>query len=171
MSIPFSPTRPDSTLESTRTQALPEGQNELESSAGGGGAPGAGDMLAAEDGIGPDGEPLPREGSSIEQIRDILFGREMGAYEERFSLLERRFQVATEALRQEIKERLDSLDAHLREVADALGRRITHERDIRSESVEELVTSIRQHRDSLGKRIEEVETAANEGVGALRPRF
>ncbi len=168
MSIPFSPTRADSPSEGTEEHIFSEEQNELLEPAGGDGAP---EIVSDEEWEAETGraDEAPAEDvSSLEQIRDILFGRQMSAYEERFSLLEERILEATEALRQETRERLDSLDAYVREEVDGMGRRITHERDIRTVAVEELIASVRQHRDALGKRMDSVEEATNEVAEALR---
>ena len=172
MSIPFSPTRADSISESIEEHISSEEQDELFVLTGGDGAP---DMVLEEVQEGePDTEPggageiSVEDVSSVEQIRDILFGRQMNVYEERFSQLERRMLVATEVLRQEIKERLDALDAYIREEVDGMGRRVTQERDIRTVAVEELIASVRQHRDTLGKRMDGVEEATIEVAEALR---
>ncbi len=168
MSIPFSPTRADSPSEGTEEHIFSEEQNELLEPAGGDGAPEIilDEAQEAETGR-PDEAPV-EDVSSVEQIRDILFGRQMSAYEERFSLLEKRILVATEVLRQEVWERLDYLDAYIREEVDGMGRRITQERDVRTVAVEELIASVRQHRDTLGKRMDSVEEAKNEAAEVLR---
>ena len=168
MSIPFSPTRADSPSEGTEEHIFSEEQNELLEPAGGDGAP---EIVSDEEWEAEtsraDEAPV-EDVSSVDQIRDILFGRQMSAYEERFSLLEKRILVATEVLRQEVWERLDSLDAYIREETDGMGRRITQERDVRTVAVEELIASVRQHRDALGKRMDSVEEASNEVAEALR---
>jgi len=168
MSIPFSPTRADSPSEGAEKHISPEEQHELLEPAGGDGAPEIVLDEVKEADSGSLDEAPSEDATSVEQIRDILFGRQMSAYEERFSLLEERILEATEALRQETRERLDSLDAYVREEVDGMGRRITHERDIRTVAVEELIASVRQHRDALGKRMDSVEEATNEVAEALR---
>ena len=168
MSIPFSPTRADSPSEGTEEHIFSEEQNELLEPAGGDGAP---EIVSDEEWEAETGraDEAPAEDvSSVDQIREILFGRHMSAYEERFSLLEKRILVATEVLRQEVGERLDSLDAYIREEVDGMGRRITQERDVRTVAVEELIASVRQHRDTLGKRMDIVEEANNEAAEVLR---
>lgn len=168
MSIPFSPTRADSPSEGTEEHIFSEEQNELLEPAGGDGAP---EIVSDEEWEAETGraDEAPAEDvSSLEQIRDILFGRQMSAYEERFSLIEKRILVATEVLRQEVWERLDYLDAYIREEVDGMGRRITQERDVRTVAVEELIASVRQHRDTLGKRMDSVEEAKNEAAEVLR---
>ena len=168
MSIPFSPTRVDSPSEGTEEHIFSEEQNELLEPAGGDGAP---EIVSDEEWEAEtsraDEAPV-EDVSSVDQIREILFGRQMSAYEERFSLLEKRILVATEVLRQEVGERLDSLDAYIREEVDGMGRRITQERDVRTVAVEELIASVRQHRDTLGKRMDIVEEANNEAAEVLR---
>ena len=168
MSIPFSPTRVDSPSEGTEEHIFSEEQNELLEPAGGDGAPEIVSDEVQEAETGSVDEVSVEDVSSVEQIREILFGRQMSAYEERFSLLEERILEATEALRQEIRERLDSLDAYIREEVDGMGRRITQERDVRTVAVEELMASMRQHRDTLGKRMDAVEEATSEVAEALR---
>ena len=168
MSIPFSPTRADSPSEGTEKHISPEEQHELLEPAGGDGAPEIILDEVKEADSGSLDEAPSEDATSVEQIRDILFGRQMNAYEERFSLIEKRILVATEVLRQEVWERLDYLDAYIREEVDGMGRRITQERDVRTVAVEELIASVRQHRDALGKRMDSVEEASNEVAEALR---
>lgn len=168
MSIPFTPTRADSASDKPETPDSADERDKLLDPVGGDGSPEIVDGEAQNDAMSSYGLGSLEEGSSIEQIRDILFGRQMSVYEERFSQLERRMLDVTEALRHEIKDRLDALDGFFREEAASLGRRITQERDARSGAVDELIVSLRQHRDVLNKRVDGVEAVMNAGAESLR---
>jgi len=65
--------------------------------------------------------------NAIEQIRDIVFGREMASYEERFSKTERELADQIEQLRQDLSE-----------VKSVAQDRLEHERDSLSEQIANL---------------------------------
>ena len=50
-----------------------------------------------------------REGANVDKIRDILFGSNMREYEKRFARLEERLTKSSDALREDLKKRFDSL--------------------------------------------------------------
>ena len=51
-----------------------------------------------------------REGANVDKIRDILFGAQMRDYDKRFARLEDRLMKDADALREEMRKRLDALE-------------------------------------------------------------
>src|SRR5215813_12449769 len=63
-----------------------------------------------------------REGQNVDKIRDILFGAQMRDYDKRFARLEDRLMKDAEALRDEMRKRLDALESYVKQEAEALGQ-------------------------------------------------
>lgn len=67
----------------------------------------------------------------LEKVRDILFGSQMREVERRFLRLEERLLKETSDLKEDIKRRLDALEAYTNKEADALAGRIRQEQSER----------------------------------------
>ena len=80
--------------------------------------------MSAEHKKKPETADQASPGTSVEQIRDIIFGAQMRDYEHRFSELERRLQESIDVLRREMDERFQSADHRL---GEEMGHR---ERDV-----------------------------------------
>lgn len=64
-----------------------------------------------------------REGANVDKIRDILFGSNMREYEKRFARLEERLTKSSDALREDLKKRFDTLETFVREEMESLSQR------------------------------------------------
>jgi hypothetical protein len=64
---------------------------------------------------------------NLEQVRDILFGSQMREVDRRFLRLEERLVKETRDLKDDVKRRLDALEAYTNKEADALGGQIRQE--------------------------------------------
>ena len=67
----------------------------------------------------------------LEKVRDILFGSQMREVDRRFMRLEERIAKETGELKEDIKRRLDALEAYTNKEADALAGRIRQEQSER----------------------------------------
>jgi seryl-tRNA synthetase len=67
----------------------------------------------------------------LEKVRDILFGSQMREVDRRFLRLEERIVKETGDLKEDIKRRLDALEAYTNKEADALAGRIRQEQSER----------------------------------------
>jgi hypothetical protein len=79
-----------------------------------------------------------REGANVDKIRDILFGSNMREYEKRFARLEERLTKSSDALRDDLKKRFDTLESYVREEIESLGQRLKNEKSERTEALKEL---------------------------------
>lgn len=109
--------------------------------------------------------------SSVDQIRDIIFGREMSAYEQRFALLEKQIQDATEALRADIQQRLDALDAHVKAETKALTNRLTKENEDRNKAFDKVAATDKSNREAIHERIDKVEESGGETADEIRQQL
>lgn len=71
--------------------------------------------MSAEAKKKPESADHSSPGTSVEQIRDIIFGAQMRDYEHRFEELGRRLQDSIDALRREMDERFNLADHRLGE--------------------------------------------------------
>jgi hypothetical protein len=112
-----------------------------------------------------------REGANVDKIRDILFGNNMREYEKRFARLEERLTKSSEALREDLKKRFDSLESYVREELEALGTRLKTEKSERSEALKELTRESRDNAKALEKKLSQVEEQLDSAHTELRTKI
>ena len=112
-----------------------------------------------------------REGANVDKIRDILFGNNMREYEKRFARLEERLTKSSEALREDLKKRFDSLELYVREELEALGTRLKTEKSERSEALKELTRESRDNAKALEKKLSQVEEQLDSAHTELRTKI
>ena len=76
----------------------------------------------------------PEAGASIDKVRDILFGGQMREVDRRFARIEERLTKELADLRDDLRKRLDTLDAHVRRENDALADLLKAERTDRTDA-------------------------------------
>jgi hypothetical protein len=86
-----------------------------------------------------EGAGLPRGVDStgpgnLEKVRDILFGSQMREVDRRFARLEERITKETRDLKDDIKRRLDALEAYANKEADTLAGQIRQEHSERADA-------------------------------------
>jgi uncharacterized FlaG/YvyC family protein len=101
-----------------------------------------------------DGRPDAAETGSIDQIRDIIFGSQMKAYERRFQRLEERSQQRFDELHAEVGKRLEAIEAFFRREIDGQSEQLKSERSARSEAVQTLSNEIDKALRALSASIE-----------------
>jgi hypothetical protein len=112
-----------------------------------------------------------REGQNVDKIRDILFGSQMRDYEKRFARLEDRMVKASEALRDEVKKRFDTLEAYVGQELEVLGQRLKGEKAERSEALKELTRETRDSSKAQEKRLSQLDGQLVEAQADLRARI
>jgi DNA repair exonuclease SbcCD ATPase subunit len=112
-----------------------------------------------------------REGQNVDKIRDILFGSQMRDYEKRFVRLEERVTKASEALRDDMKKRVDALESFVQAEMEALGQRMNKEKAERAEALKELTREARDSARSLEHKLSGLEEQLAGAQGDLRARI
>ena len=116
-----------------------------------------------------DGSPGAVTAGSVDQIRDIIFGSQMKAYERRFQLLEEHSRQRIEELHAEVGRRLEAIEAFARREFDAHGERLQNEQSSRSDAVQALSSQIGDAVRALsGSIAAQAEKQANETQDLLR---
>ena len=123
----------------------------------------------SNDDIAPEGESP--EVSNVDKIREILFGGQMRDYEKRFVRVEERLAKDIEALRQDVKKRLDTLEAFIHEEVEAANQRVSAERAERTAALKELDRGLREAETTSEKMFTQLEESLAKGTADLRMRL
>lgn len=93
----------------------------------------------------PSAEMIEAAGAgNIGQIRDILFGGQMRAYEQRFARLEQRLNKDAAELKSQFKRRLDALEDFIKSEIETLGTQLQSEQTSRIKAAQELTVELKQ---------------------------
>jgi uncharacterized protein YukE len=114
----------------------------------------------------PDGDK--HEAANVDKIRDIIFGSQMRDYEKRFSRLDERLTADAQALREDTKKRLDTLEAFVQKEIDALSQRLKAEKAERVEALKELKGESRDAAKAAEKRLSQIDDQLAKEAAALR---
>lgn len=112
-----------------------------------------------------------REGANVDKIRDILFGSNMREYEKRFARLEEKLSKSSDALREDLKKKFDTLETYVREEIESLGQRLKAEKGERIEALKELTRETRDNFKSVEKKLSQFEEQLASTQGELRGKI
>lgn len=108
---------------------------------------------------------------SLDKVRDILFGGQMRAVENRLHGLEERLRSEHDAMRSEFAKQVESLDGFIRSEVQLLGERLAAERTKRTEELRALAAEIKEALRGLEKRHIKLEEATNMADAGLRDQL
>ena len=102
---------------------------------------------------------------NLDQVRDILFGAQIKAYDQRLEHLEQRIMKEMGALRQDTKESVESLGLSTKKELDALVDRLEREQSDRLTAIEELAKNVKRmaghHEAAMVRLDEQLATSTN----------
>jgi hypothetical protein len=104
----------------------------------------------------PKGGAADRAGN-VDKIRDILFGSQMRDYEKRFARFEERLMKETADLREDVKRRIASLEAFMKNEVEALSERQKAEQSERQEALKELTRELKDGNRAWEKKAGQIE--------------
>lgn len=96
-------------------------------------------------------------GGNIDKIRDILFGTQMREYDKKFQRLEARMLKEFSGVRQETKDRMDSLEAFMKQEIETLSGRLRSEQNDRTRTDKEIMTELKDTGKMLEQKITELD--------------
>jgi hypothetical protein len=123
----------------------------------------------ANDGKNPI-QPIPAEGEEsghLDQIRDIIFGKQMAAYEERFAQLEQRITTQIDTLRRDNEAQLKSMQATLKQSSDAFSKLLKDEQSDRGREGKALSREISDAQKTLSAAIDALDERQQKDVAGL----
>lgn len=125
-------------------------------------------LVSSEMTIGGDGPPEPE---NLDKVRAILFGAQVRETDRRFAKLEEQVNRDLYALREDLRRRLDDLEAFVRDENDAFSKRLVAEQKSREEADEELSTDLKQAVKAAKAARGKLEQGVEEKDRALRARI
>ena len=105
---------------------------------------------------------------NLEKVRDILFGNQMREVDRRFLRLEERILKETRDLKDDIKRRLDALEAYTNKEADALAGQIRQEHGERVEAGARLARELADTAGAFERRSAALDEQMAKGQRELR---
>ncbi|MBS1806883.1 MAG: hypothetical protein JST84_01670 [Acidobacteria bacterium] len=105
---------------------------------------------------------------SLDKVRDILFGAQAREFERRFALLEEDLLRKTAEAREEARQRLETLEAYLRQEVQNLADRITEEQEERAKVIDGLSMDLHELTQQLDEKINLLDTQTSQEQGDLR---
>jgi hypothetical protein len=109
--------------------------------------------------------------ASLDKVRDILFGNQMRDVEKRFARLEERLVKDTADLKDEVRQRLEMLEAYVRREAESLDGQIKSERADRVDSHATLSNELRDTARTLDRRSTTIDEQQSKGQRELRQQM
>ncbi len=104
----------------------------------------------------------------IEKVRDILFGKYVASFEDRFAQLEQRLEADVETLKDRLSEKLDSMDDAVNESLARLDGQIAKEQKNRDSELRSLQNVLTEAETALKHSISAMEDQANQDLAAVR---
>ncbi len=105
---------------------------------------------------------------SLEKVRDILFGGQMRAVDQRLAALEERMHREVSALQSETNKRFAGLESYAQKEVESLVEKLTAERSKRIEEIKALGSELRESLKNLEKRLAKLDDASGKADADLR---
>lgn len=114
-------------------------------------------------------QPVSEDGEqNVDKIREILFGGQMRDYQRRFDALETAVSSATDRLRSDLSNRIESLEQFMRRELELLGERLANERRERGQEREKMVSDVNDARTRVEQAIDRLDEQTAQEARALR---
>lgn len=104
----------------------------------------------------------------IEKVRDILFGKYVSDFQERFALLEERLEADVEQLKDRLTDKFDNMDAEVNKSLERLNKKILEEQNSRDGEVNLLQQTFNKAEESMRISISLMEDQASQDLTAVR---
>ena len=110
-------------------------------------------------------------GGSVDKIRDILFGAQMREYDRRFTRVEERLIKEASELREDTRQRFDTLEAFIKSEFAALSDRLKADNRQRDEMGTELNTRLQDSAKALERKLTQLDELTAQNQQALRQQM
>ena len=108
---------------------------------------------------------------SLDKVRDILFGAQSREFERRFALLEEDLLRKTAEARAEADQRLEAIEAQLRQDVEQLTDRIQSEHQTRTQTINAVTTELQKLTRQLDDKITELSQHSTEAQEDIRQQL
>lgn len=108
---------------------------------------------------------------SLDKVRDILFGAQSREFERRFAVLEEDLRHKTAEARAEAHQRLETLEAQLRQEVEQLTRRLQAEHEARAETITSVTAELHKLTRQLDDKIIELSQHTTDAQEDIRQQL
>ena len=108
-----------------------------------------------------DTEQTPPPPDNVDQIREILFGNQIRAVDERFQSVEKRMSKESENLRKNLENRMHELEKLLDQFSDKAGDQLNRESAERDAGLSEVTKSLATFRLDAENQLSEMQSDFN----------
>lgn len=112
--------------------------------------------------------PADETPENLDKVRDILFGGQMRAVDQRLAALEKRFQKDLDGFRAESDKRLTGLEAFIKKEIEAQTKKLQAERSKRTDDLKGLNADVRDNFKSIEKQLTKLDDSSNKADADLR---
>ncbi len=105
---------------------------------------------------------------NLDKVRDILFGGQMRAVDQRLAALEARFQKEVDALRSDTAKRSADLENFFKKQMESLTKKLQGERSKRTDDLKALNAEVQDGFKSLDKQLAKLDDASSKADADLR---
>jgi hypothetical protein len=116
----------------------------------------------------PEEPAMDETPENLDKVRDILFGGQMRAVDQRLASLEGRFQRDLKGLRTDTGKQLSDLEAFFKKELEALTEKLKAERGKRTDDLKALGTEVKDGFKNLEKRLGKLDDATSKADADLR---
>ena len=106
-------------------------------------------------------------GQNVDKIRDIIFGGEMRKYDNRFVSIEDRLSKETLHLRQDMEQRMNSLETLVQREFTVLADKLRLEKKERNDSFLSIESALKKANDLLNQRLGDLENKSLDEIRKL----
>jgi paraquat-inducible protein B len=107
----------------------------------------------------------------IEKVRDILFGKYVASFEQRFAELESRLEADVDQLKDKLIEKMSGMDGAVNQSLARLDNQILEEKSARDTELRNLQSTLQDAETALQHAITVMEDQANQDLAAVRAAF
>ncbi len=104
----------------------------------------------------------------IEKVRDILFGKYVSSFEERFAQLEQRLEADVETLKTRLSEKIEAMDEAVNQSLARLDKQLAKEKSSRDSELRSLQNVLSEAETALKHSIAVMEDQANQDLASVR---
>ncbi len=119
----------------------------------------------------PPSAALPGDSGNIDKIRDILFGNQVKEIAKKLTRLEERIVKADAEMREDTKNRLDSIETYIKDEIASLSDRLRNEQKSRSESEKNILGDLKDTTRQMEARFTRTEDQISTNTRNLREQL
>lgn len=116
----------------------------------------------------PEEPAMDETPENLDKVRDILFGGQMRAVDQRLATLEARFQRDLKALSKDSGTQLSDLETFFKKEIETLTEKLQTERSKRTDDLKALSTEVKDGFKNLEKRLSKLDDAGSKADADLR---